>query len=97
MAFLLAFGLIFVFPQGTLLLLFAGLGGLGIAVISLRILRTMERSMALARLKNGACPVCKQPIQQASQADHEWQCVLCGAAFAANGTEAEAPPDHRTA
>src|SRR4030095_9304240 len=52
-AMIVAFSLMFVFPPGTLLLLFLGLAGLGAAVIGFRVLQGMQRRLARRCMAHG--------------------------------------------
>jgi hypothetical protein len=83
--FFLAFSLIFVFPPGALLLVFASLAGLGVAVVVGGILRGAERVLARSILRRGSCPHCTE-TDIGSPGVEAWECGNCGAAFSLAGT-----------
>lgn len=91
LAFFLAFALMFVFPQGTLLLLFLGLAGLGLAMIGGGLLNRWQCWLALRTLRGGRCPVCRAGIAESTESDHHWQCVNCGAMYDHTGAQIEHP------
>jgi len=96
LAMILAFSLMFVFPPGTLLLLFLGLAGLGTAVIGFRALQAMQRGVARRSMAHGVCPSCK--ARQAWPANGEpWRCSTCGTTLLASGAEDPAQEHHETA
>ena len=95
-AMILAFSLMFVFPPGTLLLLFLGLAGLGAAVIGFRGLQAMQRRLARRSMAHGVCPSCKAR-QQWPTAGEAWRCAACGTALLASGEEDPADEDRAPA
>ncbi len=90
--FFVAFALVFVFPPGTIVLLFLGLGAMGVAVVCGRILRGTQRSLARRALSQGRCPRCltAAPGQVASR--QSWKCEHCGTSFGDRGDEAIPTP-----
>ncbi|MCI0363043.1 MAG: hypothetical protein L0Y44_00565 [Phycisphaerales bacterium] len=85
-AFLLALPLMFIFPQGTLLLLFVGLFGLGLAVIGFKVLRYFEHALARRSLARGSCPRCGQH-DSTIPSDEPWRCAACGTSYEVSGNE----------
>jgi hypothetical protein len=90
--FVLAFGLIFVFPPAPLFLVFIGLAGLGAAALIARLLRALEHAAARYALSRGRCPMCnaswdsaRQPPEGSGAAQ---ECPRCGAIFESNGRRA---------
>jgi ribosomal protein L37AE/L43A len=86
--FLLSFPMIFFFPPGPILLVFFGLGFLGLAVVVGKALRGTLHATARHALARGVCPRCRQPheISEVGQPS-EWRCAACGTAFDASGAE----------
>lgn len=58
LAFFVAFAMMFIMPQISLLLLFVGLYSLAIAVGAWKLSRYVERRIARALLDRGVCPHC---------------------------------------
>lgn len=86
--FALAAAMMFIFPQITLLLLFLGLAGLGLAVVGSRILHAIEHRLARRSLHMGICPRCGGAGQaSASSENDDWRCEYCGCAYAPSGAE----------
>jgi ribosomal protein L37AE/L43A len=100
-AMIVAFSLMFVFPPGTLLLLFLGLAGLGSAVLGFRALQAMQRGVARRSMAHGICPSCKAK-QQWPATGETWHCTACGTVLLASGAEdpeqehQEAAAEHST-
>jgi len=94
LAFLVALGMMFVFPQITLLLFFLGLGGLGLAVIGARALGSLEHAMAKRIVGRGTCPRCGRSGQHRADGHSDWSCESCGAIFGPRGEEL-APIENR--
>lgn len=86
-AFALALGLLFVFPQVTLLMFFLGLASLGFAVMLGWIIDSVARGMARRAVNAGRCPRCSRGGQSAKEPDTSWTCEHCAAEFALDGAE----------
>jgi ribosomal protein L37AE/L43A len=93
--FLIACGLVFVFPQITLGLLFIGLAGLGFAVLGFQMLSGVEHSLARRTLSSGICPICRQPIAFIDKEEAHWRCEGCSVDFDRAGYEFPAPAPSR--
>ena len=86
--FLLSFPMIFFFPPGPILLVFFGLGFLGLAVVIGKVLSGTLHAIARHALARGVCPRCRQPHESpAVRPMNEWCCAACGAVFDASGAE----------
>ena len=96
-AFLLAFALVFVFPPGTILLLFLAIFGLVFFVATGHAIRFVAHLLARGLLKKDICPVCRaegtlEPASTGQPNEIEAGtrlCRACGAAYLATGAEAE--------
>ena len=79
--FLLACALVFVFPLGPILLLFAGLASLGFAVLGAKALRSAQTTIERHSLARGRCPSCQAvaPPPDVTESSDTWQCDQCGA------------------
>lgn len=85
-AFLLALGLLFIFPQVTLLLFFLALGSLGLTIGLGAAIDWLTRILARRGLARGRCPRCGDVIAGGPVAA-EWRCPLCSSHFAIDGAE----------
>ena len=85
--FLLAFALIFVFPLGPILLLFLGLAGMGVVVVTGRLLRGTQHKLARHALAHGRCPRCESAASSQIGLNQSWTCPQCGTRFGAHGDE----------
>lgn len=97
-AFLLAAGLMFVFPPATIGLLFCSLFGLGVAVVVAKLLAGIQRGLARHALSQRMCPICRQPIDPVPDSTTDrWSCAACDMTFSQHGEEvpnsAETSPD----
>jgi hypothetical protein len=87
-AFVLALGMIFIFPPGTLLVFFIGLASLGLAVALGKVIDAITRSMARRSMASGRCPRCRDVLALISHGDESPAiCALCGSAFTSDGGE----------
>lgn len=89
-AFILAMGLMFVFPPGTLLLLGLGLAGLAGVLVVGKTLGGLEHLAARLILRGGACPSCGQRMQTSRNESMPWQCEGCTKVFLPSGEEEDA-------
>jgi ribosomal protein L37AE/L43A len=87
-AFFLALALMFVFPQGTLLLLFLGLAGLGAVILTSKTLNGVQHLLARHALGRGVCPNCRTPRPSVPQ-QADWRCPRCHITFTSSGWERE--------
>lgn len=95
-ALLLALSMMFILPPITILLLFLGLIGLGLAVVVARLLRFAQHALARYALAGGVCPRCAAggqqrftPQEAPSDPAAPWRCEACGSEFLLSGAEAE--------
>ena len=80
-SFFFAFVLMFVYPLGSLILLFLGLGGLWGSAIIRFLARFIERYLARTMMKDGVCPNCAE-----SWGDNpDDSCPSCNASFTKRG------------
>ena len=90
-----AFMLIFVFPPGTLLLLFVGIFGLVFSVVGAQLLAGSEHLFARFSLRRESCPICREAdvIQRELASDEPdgsiYRCRACGAGFHVWGGEVD--------
>ncbi|MCP3903282.1 MAG: hypothetical protein GY715_06565 [Planctomycetes bacterium] len=82
---ILAMGLMFVFPPGTLLLLGLGLASLGIVILFARLLEMLEHLLARLILRSGTCPNCGRRMQTIHDEERPWTCESCERVFSATG------------
>lgn len=88
LAFLMAMGLMFVFPPAPLVLMFAGLGGLGIVVLVSRLLHGMQNVLSRHCLGTGVCPSCRRGLDAViTHPGAGWRCANCGAEYTTRGVE----------
>jgi ribosomal protein L37AE/L43A len=87
-AMFIAFSLMFIFPPGTLLLLFVGLAGTGLAVLGFRFLQSILRSIARHKIAEGFCPKCGAMQERANGAD-VWRCASCHVEITPAGLEVQ--------
>lgn len=101
----LAFSLIFIFPPGTILLLFTGIFGLVVVVIAGQVLRLCTEFCTRRVLSGGTCPACQaaHAIVVSTRTGEEGveqtvtRCERCGATFTASGRELEETYDRQAA
>jgi hypothetical protein len=86
-ALLFALSLIFVFPPAVILLVFIGLGGMGVAVLVAKALRGGQHLAARHALSRGVCPRCRVADQRFVDRTATWRCECCGAAFEPTGRQ----------
>jgi ribosomal protein L37AE/L43A len=86
-AFLTALPLMFIFPPGTLVLLWMALLSLVFFVALGKILRVVQHGMANRALSNRTCPGCGERFSDPSDRSHAWRCDSCGAVFEPGGAE----------
>ena len=88
-AFVLALGMVFIFPPGTLLVFFIGLASLGLAVALGKLIDAITRGMARRSMASGRCPRCRDLLTHAGERGDERPvvCALCGSAFLDDGGE----------
>ncbi len=93
LAFLLAFAMVFMLPIGALGLVLLGLLALVPLVFLLAIVRTIERPLALAKLRAGRCLACNAvAIRKSSQSGSDsYACEACGKGFSARGEDIPEP------
>lgn len=95
--FLLACALVFVFPLGPILLLFAGLASLGFAVLGAKALQRAQTTIERHSLAHGRCPNCHALVPDATAAADAWRCDQCGATIQLqnvhSSAQAEGPDD----
>ena len=84
--FLMAFSLVFVFPLAPILLVFAGLGGLGVAVIGGKTLKGFQHMLARYAVNRGVCPACRMRAT-GSPGNSSWECSACHCRFDQGGCE----------
>jgi ribosomal protein L37AE/L43A len=85
-ALLLALAMMFIFPQGTILLMFLGLAGLAFVAVGWRLLQWTMHALARGILTRGLCPNCKKSAS-AHDPSSDWTCVHCGATFSPRGVQ----------
>ena len=89
-AFVLAFALMFVYPLGSLILVFLGLGGLWGSAILRKLASIGQLRVARSLLKKGLCPNCGIPRSD----NIEHACEKCEARFESGGSMiVETDPD----
>jgi ribosomal protein L37AE/L43A len=86
-AFLAALPLMFIFPPGTLMLLWMSLLGLIFFVALGKLLRVVQRSLARRALSDRTCPRCGERFSDPRDQSHDWRCESCGATFEPSGAE----------
>jgi hypothetical protein len=89
-AFVLAMALMFVFPPGTIVLLWVGLMSLAAVVIVHHLLALMRNVVARFLLSRGSCPSCGHGMGIARDVSVPWTCEGCGTVFLPSGAEAPA-------
>ena len=95
-AFGLAFSLVFIFPPGTILLLFLAIFGLVFFVVTGHVIRLTCSFLATRMIRRDVCPSCRhtgtlREVDFAGLEDSEGArlCRACGNAFHASGLEIE--------
>jgi ribosomal protein L37AE/L43A len=91
-AFLLAMSLMFIFPPGTLILLWMGLVSLVGVVIVAKVLVGAQRAVARHVLSAGVCPYCGERSARVRDPAEEWRCEACGTSFLPGGAEVRRAP-----
>lgn len=86
-AFLLAFCMLFIFPQVTLLLLFLGLASLALTISLGWAIDATTRALARRSLRRDTCPRCGSNSLAHIALDHEWTCEHCHSQFQIGGRE----------
>jgi hypothetical protein len=86
-AFFLALSLMFVFPPGTIILLWLALVGLVVVVIVHRLLGLARHTVARIILNAGSCPSCGQRADRVRDGAQPWTCLKCGHGFAPSGAD----------
>jgi len=92
LAMIVAFSLMFVFPPGTLLLLFVSLAAVGVSVLGFRLLQSLQRALARRLVARGVCPSCGS-VQERSDGEHAWQCAACSCEIQISGAETSPESD----
>jgi len=90
--FLIALPMMFVFPPGTLLLLFIGLASLIFVIPAGRILSFTEHVVARSSLAHHKCPRCQGELLPRSAPDEPWECRSCHARYQPTGELVEGEP-----
>ena len=80
-AFVLAFALMFIYPLGSLILVFFGLGGLWGSAILRKLASIGQLRVARSLLRQGLCPNCGNPRSD----NIEHACEKCEACFETGG------------
>jgi len=88
-AFLLAFSLLFIFPQVTLLLLFLGLASLGLTITFGWAIDAATRHVARRAIGAGRCPRCGRASASGAEATETWTCSHCQSQFHSGGAEVD--------
>ncbi|MDY7107204.1 MAG: hypothetical protein SYC29_01070 [Planctomycetota bacterium] len=87
-AFLVAVALMFMYPIGTITLVWAGLVGLVVALLVGRLLAIVQRALARRSLTASRCPSCGAGLDDVSaEASSPRTCGACGCIFLPNGAE----------
>jgi hypothetical protein len=89
--FIVAFSLMFVFPPGTLLLLFVSVFGLGLLVVLGKVLGWIQFSIARHAVQRGICPRCEGPRDDDLEEGVCWRCARCHTGYLSSGREAVEP------
>lgn len=87
-AFFIAFAMMFIMPQISLLLLFVGLYSLAVAVGVWKLSKYVERRLAQALLDRGVCPHCGH----AAAPPFISPCPSCLTNYETHAAEGAAPP-----
>jgi hypothetical protein len=87
--FAAALGLLFIFPQVTLLLFFLGLASLALTISLGWGIDFWARRLALQALHHGRCPRCHRGSQQRIEHEQPWTCEHCHSEFRASGDEVD--------
>ncbi|MBT8486637.1 MAG: hypothetical protein HKO59_06795 [Phycisphaerales bacterium] len=82
-----ALAMMFIFPPGTILLLWIGLVGLVGVVIAAKVLGVVLALSARRLLNRGGCPRCGTRMDTMRDPAERWQCASCGAVFGPKGRE----------
>jgi ribosomal protein L37AE/L43A len=77
----------FIFPPGTLMLLWMALLSLIFVVALGKLLRFVQLNIANRALGNRRCPSCGERFNDPRDRSHEWRCESCGALFEPDGVE----------
>jgi hypothetical protein len=85
-AFLVAVALMFMYPIGTITLVWVGLVGIVVVVLGGKLLALAQRAVARRALGAGRCPNCGSSFEGVSR-EASRACEACGCAFLPNGTE----------
>ena len=89
-----AFCMMFIFPPGSLFILFFALISLGFVVMAMKALGWIEHHLALRSLSRGLCPECECDDTLIHDDTNAAMCTACGSAFAADGERANESPKH---
>jgi ribosomal protein L37AE/L43A len=87
LTFVLAFCLLFIFPQITLLLFFLGLASLGLTITLGWAIDATTRALARRSLHMGRCPRCGSASERRLEPGQVWLCENCHSEFQAGGGE----------
>lgn len=87
-AFIIAMFFMFLHPFGTILLFWAGMIVLGIAVLAGRPMVWLQWSLARGALADGHCPRCEGAVER-GEGDGEvgWTCRRCSVGYSSKGAE----------
>jgi ribosomal protein L37AE/L43A len=88
-AFVVAFSLLFIFPQVTLLLLFLGLASLGLTITLGWAIDAATRRVAKRAIDAGRCPRCGRASVSGVEASEPWTCSHCHSQFHRGGVEVD--------
>ncbi|MDA0803143.1 MAG: hypothetical protein O2819_05245 [Planctomycetota bacterium] len=86
--FCLAFVLMFLFPLGSLVLVFLGIFGLAVVVPAAALAQALERALSRKRLALGQCPLCGAEVlvRGVTSARPGTTCVSCGSEWMSDGS-----------
>lgn len=87
-AFIVAVLLMFMYPLGTIALVWAGLVGIVLVLLAGKLLAVLQRSVARKALARGRCPNCAATLDREVPADSDLRrCEACGGLFLPTGAE----------
>jgi hypothetical protein len=87
-AFIVAVVLMFMYPIGTIALVWAGLVGIVLVLLAGKSLAVLQRAVARRALARGRCPGCAATLEGESPSDSDLRrCDACGSVFLSTGAE----------
>jgi len=97
-AFVVAVALMFMYPIGTIALVWAGLVGIVLVLVAGKLLALLQRAVARRALARGRCPNCTAALDGEAPTDPELRrCDACGSVFLPTGAEESEPSRAGTA